>query len=1013
MAPLPHAAQGRAISVDSDDDDGFEIVGGSSSQGISGRPSSQKRPQQQQQHQRGSSSSINKLPPPPSAKAEEMSSAETLRSLMPNRAELERERLERARRRQLEDGSAPPPRDLARQSEKKIMGDLGGRSSAFLLDGTNASQTIKADKEARGMIQDALRHAGLAPGVAAGIVGDAMRSQHSRIQAGTVGSSAQPVGAGAPTSQQAGGSTGLYWWDKAGGAGTGSGSSRNAAAVIGSSSRPAPAPSNSSRAASSTPQKGAQPGNPCPPSRKRAITPPADQPKPKRSKAPAASPPKKSSIKPPAPSTYDPYASVKASDRFWQGTIKHSFNRYALDNAQGIRLEALIQPRGKVSASHTPSGSSPSTADTRLEEIVASSYCQDLNWLSQVVIPTGPTWTLGGTCPEVTFFTYSSDPAQKGVLPKNRMLPNWTIIVPIHPNASTSSNASNGSNSGSQPRQWYGVMHCKFLILFYPDSHMRFILLSGNLVDYDWDRIENTAFIQDFPALPFADIADRQTRLSKSTSTPFGRELIRLFDALTMPPSHSARARLENYDLRGAIGSIVISAPQKQALTGWQQVDKWGIGRLGAVIRAPFQHDGGASHGTGVGLQPARGGVDFEAQCSSLGDLRARWLQQFHILASGVDPHVGRSPALPLPSAQAKATQKYTDVLYPAASAASAFSTGTGKHKFPAGLVPPPAVGSSASSKTGASHSKHAPPREVGRVVRGRPSDATWPPVRVCFPTKRWVVEEAVEGPGGAGTFFGKKDKFMEGSWKHLFYQPVSKRGNIMMHAKILLALQPGFELDDALTVPGWAPFGSSKGGQTLPNNGSGAKGRSASDSILVSDSDDDPTDPDSEEEDERTAAAAAAGIKRSTAAPSALGQKGKARLMEVDEETESERDQLVENDDDNGADERSEPETIGWVYTGSHNFTASAWGTLTDKKEVPSLSMSNWEVGIVLPLFDARDRPQPTSSGTTDVFDLHAHISTLARNVITYRRPLQQYGADDIVWDQHAPENQALIARG
>jgi len=126
--------------------------------------------------------------------------------------------------------------------------------------------------------------------------------------------------------------------------------------------------------------------------------------------------------------------------------------------------------------------------------------------------------------------------------------------------------------------------------------------------------------------------------------------------------------------------------------------------------------------------------------------------------------------------------------------------------------------------------------------------------------------------------------------------------------------------------------------------------------------------------------------------------------------EIRKQKDEVAET-----GDQVSIPETIGWVYTGSHNFTPSAWGTLTEKASIPTLSMSNWELGIVLPLFDARDRTPragPPSGGGSSArpLDLYAHISTLARNAIVYKHPLERYKADDVPWDQFAPENKVLM---
>ncbi|KAI9487203.1 MAG: tyrosyl-DNA phosphodiesterase-domain-containing protein [Benjaminiella poitrasii] len=51
-----------------------------------------------------------------------------------------------------------------------------------------------------------------------------------------------------------------------------------------------------------------------------------------------------------------------------------------------------------------------------------------------------------------------------------------------------------------------------------------------------------------------------------------------------------------------------------------------------------------------------------------------------------------------------------------------------------------------------------------------------------------------------------------------------------------------------------------------------------------------------------------------------------------------------------------------GWMYCGSHNATTSAWGKFTVSRETkkPKLSISNWELGVVLPLFENSEYPAP-----------------------------------------------------
>ncbi|KAI0325269.1 phospholipase D/nuclease [Cubamyces sp. BRFM 1775] len=59
----------------------------------------------------------------------------------------------------------------------------------------------------------------------------------------------------------------------------------------------------------------------------------------------------------------------------------------------------------------------------------------------------------------------------------------------------------------------------------------------------------------------------------------------------------------------------------------------------------------------------------------------------------------------------------------------------------------------------------------------------------------------------------------------------------------------------------------------------------------------------------------------------------------------------------DSGSSERGEGDDgdkeplVGWLYVGSHNFTPSAWGTLSGSGFSPVLNINNYELGIVLPL--------------------------------------------------------------
>ncbi|KAG0171189.1 hypothetical protein DFQ28_004094 [Apophysomyces sp. BC1034] len=73
------------------------------------------------------------------------------------------------------------------------------------------------------------------------------------------------------------------------------------------------------------------------------------------------------------------------------------------------------------------------------------------------------------------------------------------------------------------------------------------------------------------------------------------------------------------------------------------------------------------------------------------------------------------------------------------------------------------------------------------------------------------------------------------------------------------------------------------------------------------------------------------------------------------------------------------ENELRGWVYCGSHNATLSAWGKLTLSRETreAKMTMNNWELGVVLPLYDSTEIPS------------------------TYRRPAPLYRPGQDAWTQ------------
>ncbi|CAO3618381.1 unnamed protein product [Cunninghamella blakesleeana] len=85
----------------------------------------------------------------------------------------------------------------------------------------------------------------------------------------------------------------------------------------------------------------------------------------------------------------------------------------------------------------------------------------------------------------------------------------------------------------------------------------------------------------------------------------------------------------------------------------------------------------------------------------------------------------------------------------------------------------------------------------------------------------------------------------------------------------------------------------------------------------------------------------------------------------------------LQNTDDDKKT--KSKDQILGWLYCGSHNATTAAWGKLTLSREnkKPKMSISNWELGVVLPITSESDYPAP------------------------YLRPAPRYGPNQQAWTQ------------
>lgn len=352
---------------------------------------------------------------------------------------------------------------------------------------------------------------------------------------------------------------------------------------------------------------------------------------------------------------------IKPQSRFWRGTIKHGFNAYADKAASGVTISQMLLP---------------ATASSRhgLQLAVLATYDLRMDWLYSL-FPKGLPVTLILPPPKED---YRTDPSvarpglhRSEIFGDFARCPGWQICVP------------------SKPKGGWLTQHMKFLILVHPDF-LRVAILSGNLNGIDWERIENTAYIQDFPLnTDTAKAATPAHGSSQGRTNDFKAQLVRILRSLGMPSSHPVYAALDRHDFSQATRArIVASWPEASNLAEWDRMETQGLGRLGKVVRD-------------LGIQPKRSGsLQLECQGSSLANHDIKWIEHFHLLASGFNPR----GLLPFKG-------KTND--------------------------PHPEYFKAAGSKSG-----------------------SLPPIKICFPSQRYVEETTVEGPLGAMSFFGKAETF-------------------------------------------------------------------------------------------------------------------------------------------------------------------------------------------------------------------------------------------------------------
>ncbi|KAF8305772.1 phospholipase D/nuclease [Clavulina sp. PMI_390] len=184
-----------------------------------------------------------------------------------------------------------------------------------------------------------------------------------------------------------------------------------------------------------------------------------------------------------------------------------------------------------------------------------------------------------------------------------------------------------------------GVMHSKVFVFFYKSGYARVAVNTANLLDFDWWRIENTSWVQDFPLKPNAQTLsgkDASADDSYPQASKFVESLIRMLRGMNVEggiktlvddrvlhlptKSSSLETLLERYDFSKVKVALVCSLPGKFKRAEMQTVGHTGLMRALRNVGARC---------------PADQQIALECQGSSIGRYNADWVDAFRRSAQG------------------------------------------------------------------------------------------------------------------------------------------------------------------------------------------------------------------------------------------------------------------------------------------------------------------------------------------------------------------------------------------
>lgn len=253
---------------------------------------------------------------------------------------------------------------------------------------------------------------------------------------------------------------------------------------------------------------------------------------------------------------------------YWKAALKLSYNEWHSDSQDAIRAEDIIYPKHKVI------------------KALVSSYVVDMDWLCGLFNPDTP----------LLIIKHGND---SGTFKLNERSNTFLCHPPMRLTA-----------KGSLA---HGAMHVKFFIIYFPDR-VRVAISTGNAVAFDYQTIENSIWMQDFP------LQTPQAR--RQDPNEFLTRLEDLLCQMGVPGRFSDDLRNYNFDSAEArlVTSIQGSYPIEQA--------RYGLVDLADQVKAL-----GLQSGTTTGRL-----VELECQGSSIGAYNLQWLASFHRASAGQRP---------------------------------------------------------------------------------------------------------------------------------------------------------------------------------------------------------------------------------------------------------------------------------------------------------------------------------------------------------------------------------------